>query len=99
MRLDPQANLRNWNEGAFVHVLDAIGFYQVDRLLGGADTLFPAESEERLVTSRARPSITFNVTLAWMPFRWPAAEPTRDRSRFLPCRNRGGSGLRFPERS
>ena len=46
MFLDAQANLRNWNERARIHARDTTGFYQVDRFLGGTDTLFPIESEE-----------------------------------------------------
>lgn len=43
---DPQVNLRCWNERARIHARDTTGFYQADRFLRGADTLFPIESEE-----------------------------------------------------
>lgn len=46
MLLDPQVNLRYWNELARIHARGTTGPYQVDRFLGGADTLFPIESEE-----------------------------------------------------
>ena len=41
-----EANRKNWNDRAAIHLRDVTGAYMVDRFLAGSDTLFPIEASE-----------------------------------------------------